>query len=235
MKGFRHSRAMMLVAVAALMPATGCASAGARHAMTPGGGRSPGAPGVTSVIAHHAPATPEVAGEIAAERKDGAAAREAVDAVTRMLVANGAPESRAKRVAPAVVRHAREQRIDPVLVVAIIGVENPELDLDAKSPHGSAVGVMQVWKGWKKEIHDCGGSDLTDPDVNVCFGTRVLRMALDDTRTLAGALHRYNGCTHGARCDRYVRAVYQRAGRALLEGGSGGDLETAESNATPEG
>lgn len=229
MKGFRLTCAMTLLTLAAVLPATGCASAGARRAVSPSDGGTRGGPGVTRMITPHAPAAaPELAGEIASEARDDAGSESAsIDAVRRMLVANGAPAARAERVAPAVVRHARAQRIDPVLVVAIIGVENPELDLDATSPHGSAVGVMQVWKGWTREIRDCGGSDLTDPDVNVCFGTHVLRMALDDSRTLPGALHRYNGCTRGVKCDRYVRAVYQRAGRALLEGGSGGELGTA--------
>lgn len=233
MMGMHTARAMALATAAAMLPATGCASAHPRAAAPPVT-RAASAPAVTPVITRATPPAPAEVGDIAVARRDAAVAAEsdAIAAISRMLVANGAPRARAERVAPAIVHHAREQRLDPLLVVAIIGVENAELDLDAKSPRGSSVGVMQVWKGWKEDIHDCG-SDLTDPEVNVCFGTRVLRMALDETHTLPAALRRYNGCTRGARCERYVRAVYARAGRAVLEGGSGGERVAADA-AAPE-
>lgn len=227
MKAPHMARAMALLPTAALLGAVGCASAHPRAA--PSIGRGSSAPAVTPVAPHPAPPAPVAVGHIDAQPHDPAADPESehVVAIARMLVANGAPRARAERVAPFIVRHARTQRLDPLLVVGIIGVENPELDIDAKSPGGRAVGVMQVSKGWKRDIRGCG-SDLTDPDVNVCFGTRVLRIALDQTSTLSAALRRYNGCMHGVKCERYVRAVFRRAGRAALEGRSGGEAMTAD-------
>ncbi|HEU4641509.1 MAG TPA: hypothetical protein VFS44_03570, partial [Gemmatimonadaceae bacterium] len=162
MKGPHMARAMALLPAAALLGAVGCATAHPRA--TPSIGRGSDAPAVAPVTARPAPPAPVDVGHIDTPSRDADAngERDQVVAIARMLVANGAPRERAERVAPSIVRHAREQRLDPLLVVGIIGVENPDLDLDAKSPRGSAVGVMQVWKGWKHDIHDCG-SDLTDP------------------------------------------------------------------------
>ena len=139
---------------------------------------------------------------------------DSVRAVARLLRANGAPGERADVVARALVKYAGRHALDLFLVVGVIGVENPRLESRAHSGAG-AVGIMQVMPLWKRAIRGCG-EDLLDVDVNVCFGTRILRLALDGSRSLAGALRRYNGCSRTPRCERYVSAVYSRAGQALL-------------------
>jgi len=139
------------------------------------------------------------------------------DSVARVrdwLVANGAPLDRATAVAPVILRWSAERQLDPLLVVGIIGVENAELHNGSKSPRG-ATGVMQVMPHWKRDIHECG-SNLHNPNVNVCFGTKILRMNLDVTgNNVHRALLRYNGCRAGP-CTAYPNAVFSRAGRAVL-------------------
>jgi soluble lytic murein transglycosylase-like protein len=93
-------------------------------------------------------------------------------------------------------------------------VENATLISRSRSRAG-ATGVMQVMPRWKRDIHECG-DDLHEVRVNVCFGTRILRIALDQSTSVRQALLRYNGCVRAARCHRYASAVFSQAGRALL-------------------
>lgn len=162
-----------------------------------------------------APVAPDSApsADIAPTAADSAPA-DSVALIARLLRANGGDAARATEVAIAVLKYSAVRALDPLLVIGIIGVENPDLATSARSHHG-AVGIMQVHIGWLRRIRDCG-DDLRDVDVNVCFGTRVLRLAIDESRTLEGALRRYNGCRRGPKCDRYIRAVFSRAGRALI-------------------
>jgi soluble lytic murein transglycosylase-like protein len=103
--------------------------------------------------------------------------------------------------------------IDPRLLLAVVTVENPWLEPDAMSSAG-AVGLMQVMPFHAGEW-GCSGEDLTDPDVNVCHGTRILADAI---RRLNGdlerALLRYNGCVRGTNtpdCHLYARRVLEHA------------------------
>ena len=145
---------------------------------------------------------------------DSAAFADSVRQVTRWLVANGAPERRARPVARAVMTYARQRRIDPLLIVGVIGVENAELVTGARSRVG-ARGVMQVMPFWKHDIPHCG-TDMQDVRTNVCLGTAVLRIALDASDSVREALLRYNGCVRTPGCSRYATAVFGRAGHAVL-------------------
>ncbi|HEU4565684.1 MAG TPA: transglycosylase SLT domain-containing protein [Gemmatimonadaceae bacterium] len=147
--------------------------------------------------------------ELATELAD-----DSVRLVTDLLVANGAPAARAKPVAAAIMKYARLRSLDPLLIVGIIGVENATLVRRSRSRAG-ATGVMQVMPSWKRDIRDCG-TDLHDVNVNVCFGTRILQIAISETKTLREALLRYNGCVRAPGCHTYASAVFSRAGRALL-------------------
>lgn len=212
MRPFSIRGTIALTCAVLLLPALGCASAPARAA-------SPARPlePVSQPSRRTPPTLVATAPAVVApapRRDDASAEADSVRLITRMLVVNGASADRAALVAPAVLHASRAEHLDPLLVVGVIGVENPELRLGARS-HDGAVGVMQVREGWKREIHDCG-RDLGDPEVNLCFGTRILRMAIDESPSLSAALRKYNGCTHGARCARYVSYVYARAGRAML-------------------
>jgi soluble lytic murein transglycosylase-like protein len=145
---------------------------------------------------------------------DSAAFADSVRQVTRWLVANGAPEHRARPVARAVMTYSRKRGIDPLLVVGVIGVENAELVTSSRSRVG-ARGVMQVMPFWRKDIPQCG-TDMHDVRVNVCLGTAVLRIALDASTSVREALLRYNGCVRTPGCSRYATAVFGRAGHAVL-------------------
>jgi soluble lytic murein transglycosylase len=78
---------------------------------------------------------------------------------------------------------SRHNDLDPTLVAAIIYAES-RFDAGARSPHG-AVGLMQVLPETAQQIAgETGGvafvpDDLTDPVVNVRYGTYYLRQVLD--------------------------------------------------------
>jgi soluble lytic murein transglycosylase-like protein len=169
--------------------------------------------------------------------RDSAVLADSVELVARLLGANGAPAERATPAAAAIMKYARMHRVDPLLVVGIIGVENATLTPRARSGVGAS-GVMQVMPLWKQYIRDCG-DDLRDVQVNVCFGTRILRIALNDSKTVREALLRYNGCVRAPNCQAYASAVFSRAGRAVLlaraTAGAAPEMVALESRAKPAG
>jgi soluble lytic murein transglycosylase len=79
--------------------------------------------------------------------------------------------------------HARENRLDPALLAAVIESES-KFDPNARSSAG-AVGLMQLTPTTAKGIALYTGgsrfrvSDLTDPDINVRYGAWYLRHLLD--------------------------------------------------------
>lgn len=135
--------------------------------------------------------------------------------VTNHLVAHGAPVGRALSVARLVLDEAARQQVDPALVASIMTVENPVLKSAARSSAG-ATGLMQVMPFWRRDRvaqRTCGGSDLTDDRVNICFGIHVLKFTMRSRRTLPGALLYYNGCrSSSAPCGVYSRRVLRRHG-----------------------
>ena len=149
-----------------------------------------------------------------ASRADSAALADSVQLITRLLTANGAPHERAEPAAAAIMKYARRHALDPLLVVGIIGVENAALVPRARSRVG-ATGVMQVMPLWKRYITDCG-DDLRRIEVNVCFGTRILRIALDESSSVRQALLRYNGCVRAPGCHTYPTSVFSWVGRAMV-------------------
>ena len=87
-----------------------------------------------------------------------------------------------------------EQRVDPLLTLAIMAVESG-FDSDAVSPAG-ARGPMQLVERWHlKRIADLGArAGALTPDQNIQVGVGVLREYLNIERgNLAAALQRYNG------------------------------------------
>jgi soluble lytic murein transglycosylase-like protein len=151
---------------------------------------------------------------IATGATTAAASTDSSQLIANLLTANGAPRERAVPAAAAIMKYARLRSLDPLLIVGIIGVENATLVSRARSRVGAS-GVMQVMPFWKKHIRDCG-DDLRQVAVNVCFGTRILQIALDESRTVKEALLRYNGCVRAPNCSRYASAVFSSAGRAIL-------------------
>lgn len=105
--------------------------------------------------------------------------------------------------------------VPPLLVLGVILTENPWLDPEAVSSHGS-VGLMQVTPRFWLGMFPACGTDLTVPRTNVCYGTSILALLLaryDRTE----ALLRYNGC-RGAylqrrpQCLSYPDTVEARGG-----------------------
>lgn len=92
--------------------------------------------------------------------------------------------------------HARNYRLDPALLAAVIYQES-KFRADARSSSG-AVGLMQLLPGTAVGIAQrTGGSrfrpaDLLDPEINVRYGSWYLRHLLDKYRDEPTALAAYN-------------------------------------------
>ncbi|MHB1191977.1 MAG: lytic transglycosylase domain-containing protein [Longimicrobiales bacterium] len=129
-----------------------------------------------------------------------------------LMEKHSAPQGLASQIARALVREARQTKIAPQLLLAVLLVENPWLDPQASSFVG-AVGLMQVMH-FHAGAWGCPGADLTDPDVSICHGARILAHALVRSGgDLDRALLRYNGCVHGTNtpdCHRYPEWVRSR-------------------------
>ena len=101
------------------------------------------------------------------------------------------------RYEPIVRAHARNYRLDPALLAAVIYTES-KFDANAHSDAG-AIGLMQLLPDTAKGIAlRTGGkrfvvSDLYDPEINVRYGAWYLRHLLDrydqDERTALAAYH----------------------------------------------
>lgn len=107
--------------------------------------------------------------------------------------------------------------------MAVLLVEDPRLDTAAVSPVG-ATGLMQVMP-FHRGRWPCDGEELRDPDVNICYGARILAHQI---RIAGGnldvALLRYNGCVRGtftSDCDLYPLRVYRHAALGWMEDETG--------------
>lgn len=147
------------------------------------------------------------------------AQQDSVDRIAAMLEANGAPAARAADAAPYVLEFAALQRVPADLVVGIIAVENRELVARSTSSVG-AQGIMQVMPGWLNNAprtRATCGSNLRSTRTNICWGTYVLRVHLDDHRgSVRRGLLAYNGCKATPGCDRYPDQVFRLAGQASI-------------------
>jgi len=98
---------------------------------------------------------------------------------------------------PAIVRtYAQQQRLDPALLAAVIETES-KFNANARSSAG-AIGLMQLTPATAEGIaqYTHGSkfhlSDLTNPDINVRYGTFYLRRLLDKYHDERLALAAYN-------------------------------------------
>jgi peptidoglycan lytic transglycosylase len=95
-----------------------------------------------------------------------------------------------------VLAHARNYRLDPALLAAVIYQES-KFDANARSDRG-AIGLMQLLPGTAKGIAERTGgskfrlSDLYDPELNVRYGAWYLRHLLDKYGDERTALAAYN-------------------------------------------
>lgn len=113
----------------------------------------------------------------------------------------------ARWAAWALVRESGSRHLSPMLLTAIMQVENPWLVTDTTSGAG-AVGWMQVMPMHVRDDHPCG-TDLTDGAMNVCYGADIWRTylgrALDEAITKA--LLKYSGCVRTPGCEVYADRV----------------------------
>jgi soluble lytic murein transglycosylase len=109
---------------------------------------------------------------------------------------------------PIVTGHARNYRIEPALLAAVIDVES-KFRADAKSPSG-AIGLMQLLPSTAHGIAEhTGGSqfqtqDLYNPEINVRYGSWYLRHLLDKYGDERTALAAYNAGQNNV--DRWMAA-----------------------------
>jgi hypothetical protein len=124
-----------------------------------------------------------------------------------------------RRVAVSLVREARRTELEPRLLLAVLLVENPWIDPDARSFVG-AQGLMQVMPFHRGNWKPCPPR-LDDVDANICHGASIFAAYLKQERgNVDRALLRYNGCVRGTNtpdCHQYPNHVYARAGRASIQ------------------
>ena len=95
-----------------------------------------------------------------------------------------------------VIGHARNYRLDPALLAAVIYKES-KFEADARSQRG-AIGLMQLLPETAEGIAARTGgsafrvSDLFDPEINVRYGAWYLRHLLDKYGSERTALAAYN-------------------------------------------
>ncbi len=99
-----------------------------------------------------------------------------------------------------------EVGLDPLLVLAVIGVES-SFDPAAESGAG-AKGLMQIVPAWHRaRLDEYGGEErLLDPLVNIAVGTRILNDYIARSTSLEAALQAYNGASRDPSA-RYARKV----------------------------
>ena len=113
-------------------------------------------------------------------------------------------------VLAAVERQAARLAIDPLLVLAVISTEDPDLDPAAVSSAG-ALGIMQVMPHWWRSFRSYCGDDLLAVETNICFGIKVLQSHLEDAHgSVERALLSYVGCVRDVACRRYPELVIKR-------------------------
>ena len=104
----------------------------------------------------------------------------------------------------------RRNRIDPLLVVAVIAIEsgfNPV----AQSSVG-ATGLMQVVPAYHAEKFPAGNSDAAlDPRINIRVGTRVLKEYVSRAGTETAGLQRYAGSASDPHRTYATKVLAERA------------------------
>jgi soluble lytic murein transglycosylase-like protein len=86
---------------------------------------------------------------------------------------------------------ARRNRLDPLLVVAVIAIES-RFNPFAQSSMG-AQGLMQVIPQYHPEKYDADGESMLDPRINIRVGARVLREYIARGGNESAGLRLYSG------------------------------------------
>jgi soluble lytic murein transglycosylase-like protein len=121
-------------------------------------------------------------------------------------------ERLARRIATALVREGHRAGLSPDILLAVMLVENPWINPDARSSVG-ARGLMQVMPGHKGNWKACPKHTLDEIEANICYGAQIFKDYLRQTGNVETALLRYNGCVKGTNtpnCHLYPKQVFAR-------------------------
>ncbi len=128
--------------------------------------------------------------------------------VEQVLLNRGVNGSTARQVAWPLVEQSKENGVDPATVLSVMLIESAGKP-DARSSVG-ARGLMQVMPAWAGYWRGCGRNLFAIED-NLCHGTRILALYLDQHRgDERQALLGYNGCVRGVNtpnCRAYPEKV----------------------------
>ena len=115
-------------------------------------------------------------------------------------------EAAAERAVNAAYLAGYQADVDPLLVLAVIGVES-SFNPVAESGAG-AKGLMQIIPAYHRtRLDEFGGDEVVyDPLANIAVGTRILRDYIARTGSLQAALQSYNGAALDPEA-RYARKV----------------------------
>ena len=138
--------------------------------------------------------------------------------IERVLLDYNRDQRLVRRVATALVGEGRRAGLSPDLLLAVLLVENPDLEPGAQSVVG-ARGLMQVMPLHRGNWRACSQS-MDSIEGNICYGAQIFK---DNLRASGGnierALLRYNGCVKGTNtptCGQYPYHVFARAGKAAM-------------------
>ncbi len=123
-------------------------------------------------------------------------------------------ERLARRVATALVREGHRAGLAPDILLAVMLVENPWINPDARSPVG-ARGLMQVMPGHQGKWKACPKT-MDEIESNICYGAQIFKDYLKQTGDVERALLRYNGCVNGTNtpnCHLYPQQVFARVSK----------------------
>ena len=122
-------------------------------------------------------------------------------------------ERLARRIATALVKEGHRAGLAPEMLLAVMLVENPWINPDARSSVG-ARGLMQVMPSHKGNWRACPKNDMDSIEANICYGAQIFKDNLRQTRgDVHAALLRYNGCVKGTNtpnCHLYPSQVFAR-------------------------
>jgi soluble lytic murein transglycosylase-like protein len=144
--------------------------------------------------------------------------RDEIEPLERVLLYYNTDERLVRRVASALVGEGRRAGIAPEILLAVLLVENPDIDPGATSFVG-ARGLMQVMPLHRGNWRQCD-RNMDTIEGNICYGAQIFRSNLQATNgNIEKALLRYNGCVRGTNtpnCGQYPYHVFARAGKAAF-------------------
>jgi soluble lytic murein transglycosylase-like protein len=135
-----------------------------------------------------------------------------VQPLERTIMRYRSDERLARRIATALVREGHRAGLAPDILLAVMLVENPWINPDARSSVG-ARGLMQVMPGHKGQWRACPKHTLDEIEANICYGAQIFKDYLRQTGNVETALLRYNGCVKGTNtpnCHLYPQQVFAR-------------------------